>query len=208
RIHIYFYGIFQKLVDEKSVFRMGFEHALGIEFELILFDGNTHALAAQHVAGTDKHRVADAIGNLDSAFHIFGRAVRGEGDIQFFEEFGKRTSIFGKIDHLKGSTKNMDTFFHKTLAQLQRCLSAYLQDNALGLLMLVDVQHAFPEDGFEVKLISNIEIGGDRFGITVHHDGLVAHILHGFDGVHAGVVKFDTLADAVGTAAEDHHLLF
>src|SRR5699024_9128604 len=118
RIHIYFYGIFQKLVDEKSVFRMGFEHALGIEFELILFDGNTHALAAQHVAGTDKHRVADAIGNLDSAFHIFGRAVRGEGDIQFFEEFGKRTSILGKIDHLKGSAKNMDAFFHKTLAQL------------------------------------------------------------------------------------------
>src|SRR5699024_12662703 len=95
-----------------------FEHELSIECEHRLIDCNTHDLSAQHVYWTDKHRVSDAIGNLDSAFHIFVRAVRGEGDIQFFEEFGKRTSILGKIDHLKGSAKNMDAFFHKTLAQL------------------------------------------------------------------------------------------
>src|SRR5699024_8558008 len=174
----------------------------------ILFDGNTHALTAQHVAGTDKHRIANAIGNFDGAFHIFGRAVGRKGNLQFFEEFGKRTSIFGKIDHLKRSTEDIDAFFHKALAKLQRRLSAYLQDHTFGLLVLINIQHALPENGFEVKLVRNVEVGGDRFGITVYHDGLVAHILHGFDGVYTGVVELNALADTVGTAAQDHHLLF
>src|SRR5690606_21310578 len=42
--------------------------------------------------------------------------------------------------------------------------------------------------------------------VAVDHDGLVARLPEREAGVHAAVVEFDPLADAVGTAAEDHHL--
>ncbi len=70
-----------------------------------------------------------------------------------------------------------------------------------------DLAQVLPEDGLEVEFVGRIEVGGYRFGVTVDHDGLVTHLLDGFQSVHATVIEFDALPDPVGAGAEHDHLL-
>jgi len=72
---------------------------------------------------------------------------------------------------------------------------------------LSDLQHVFECERLEVQAVGRVVVGGDGLGIAVDHDGLVAVLAHGQRRVHAAVVEFDALADAVGPAAEHHDLL-
>ncbi len=58
-----------------------------------------------------------------------------------------------------------------------------------------------PEDWLEIKLVSHIKIGRDRFRVTVDHDGFVATFRGSQNSVDTTVVKFNSLPDPVGTGA-------
>jgi len=77
----------------------------------------------------------------------------------------------------------------------------------VALLALVDIEHVLEGEGLEEELVARVVVGGNGLGIRVHHDGLKSFLLQREGGMDAAVVEFDALADAVGTAAEDHHLL-
>ena len=89
---------------------------------------------------------------------------------------------------------------------VERRLAAELDDHPLGLLLLVDAEHILDGQRLEVELVGGVVVGGDRLGVAVDHDGLVARLAEGEGGVHAAVVELDALADPVGAAAEDHDL--
>ena len=91
--------------------------------------------------------------------------------------------------------------------ELERRLAAELHDHAVGLLRSHDVQHVLERQRLEVQLVRRVVVGRDRLRVAVDHDRLVARLAQGERGVHAAVVELDPLADAVGTAAEDHDLL-
>ena len=91
--------------------------------------------------------------------------------------------------------------------QLQRRLPAELDDHAVGLLVVDDLEHVFERQRLEIEAVGGVVVGGHRLRIAVDHDGLVAVLAQRQRGVHAAVVELDALADAVGAAAEDHDLL-
>ncbi|MQM40400.1 hypothetical protein KBTX_04451 [wastewater metagenome] len=83
-----------------------------------------------------------------------------------------------------------------------------MQNHAFWLFVLINIHNAFPKNRLKVEFISGIKIGGNGFGITVNHDGLITHFLSGLHGVYARVVKLNTLTNAVGAAAQNYHFLF
>ena len=73
--------------------------------------------------------------------------------------------------------------------------------------MLHHRQDVLEGEGLEVQLVGDVEVGGYGLGIRVHHDGLVARFPQSQGGGDAAVVELNSLADAVGAAPQDDHLL-
>ena len=65
---------------------------------------------------------------------------------------------------------------------------------------------SFERERFEKKFVARVVIGGNRFGIRIDHQRFKAVFLQRKRRVHAAVIKLNALADAVGPAAENHHL--
>ena len=81
-------------------------------------------------------------------------------------------------------------------------------DRPAGLLLGVhDLEHVLEGERLEVEPVGGVVVGGDGLRVAVDHHGLVAGLrCSAIDGVHAGVVELDALADPVGPGAEDDHL--
>ncbi len=90
--------------------------------------------------------------------------------------------------------------------ELERGLAAELNDHPLGFLRLDHVEHVFEGERLEVETVAGVVVGRNRFRVAVHHHRGEAISPQGEGGVAAAVVELDALADAVGPAAEDHHL--
>ena len=56
-------------------------------------------------------------------------------------------------------------------------------------------------------MVGGVVVRGDGLGVGVDHDGLEASSLQGEDGVDAAAVELNPLANAVGTAAQNHDFL-
>ncbi len=91
--------------------------------------------------------------------------------------------------------------------KLQRRLPTKGDHHAVGLLDVDDVHDILERERFEIELVGRVVVGGDRFGVAVDHDGLVACVVQRVAGMHAAVVELDALTDAVRTGAEDHDAL-
>ena len=52
--------------------------------------------------------------------------------------------------------------------------------------MLNDIPEVFPEYRFKVEFICNVEVGGNRFRVAIHHDGLKSGFLRSQYTMHAG----------------------
>ena len=94
----------------------------------------------------------------------------------------------------------------QTHRQIQRRLSAELDDYSSGLFDIDDVHDVFECERFEVQTIGRIVVGRDGFGIAVDHDRFVTRFVKRKRGVAAAIVELDALADAVGSRTENHDL--
>ena len=59
----------------------------------------------------------------------------------------------------------------------------------------------------KIKSIGGVVVSGHCLGVAVDHDGFVASIAKGKGGVNTGVVKLNTLANAVWPRSQNHYLL-
>ena len=81
--------------------------------------------------------------------------------------------------------------------QVQRRLSAKLDKDAFRLFLIVNVEHVLEGERLEIKFITGVVVGRNRFRIGVHHDRLESELAQGKRGMHAAIIKFDALADPV-----------
>ncbi len=91
--------------------------------------------------------------------------------------------------------------------EIQRRLTAELNDDAIRLFDVVNVQHFFQRERLEVQAVAGVVIGGNGLRIAVDHDRFVVELRQCVGRVAAAIVELDALADAVGAAAEDHDFL-
>ena len=65
----------------------------------------------------------------------------------------------------------------------------------------------FERERLEVQAVAGVVIGRDGLRIAVDHDRFDAEFLQRERRVAAAVIELDSLADAVGAAAQDHDFL-
>ena len=93
------------------------------------------------------------------------------------------------------------------LGQIDGGLTAQGSNHALGLFKLEDVHDILGGQRLKVQLVGGGVVGGDRLGVVVDDDGLVASLADGHDRVDGGVVELHALPDADRACAQHHDLL-
>ena len=86
-------------------------------------------------------------------------------------------------------------------------MATVLNNHAQRFFFVHNFEHVLQGEGFEIQAVAGVVVGGHGLRVAIDHDGLVTVLAHGQGGVHAAVVKFNALADAVGAATEHHDFL-
>ena len=131
----------------------------------------------------------------------------GDGNLQIVQQLAEALAILGQIDILRIGADDGHARGLQRQRQRQRSLPAELHDHAVGLFGVADVQHFFERQRLEVQTVAGVVIGRDGLRIAVDHDRLDAELLQRERRVAAAVIELDSLADAIGAAAQDHHFL-
>ena len=168
--------------------------------------GDHHAAAAQHVARTHQQRVADVRGHGLGLLKRGGLARRRVHDAQLVEQSGKALAVLGKIDGIGLGAHDVHAALLEHARQLKRGLAAERHHDAVGALDIDNVHDVLVGERLKVQTVGRVIVGRDGLGIAVDHDGLKAAGRQRVARVHAAVIELDTLANAVGTGAQDHRL--
>ncbi len=128
-------------------------------------------------------------------------------NIQLRQEGGELLAVFGQVDGLGTGTQDGYPGRFQGLGQIERGLPAELDDDAGRLFALDHVQDVFQGERFEVQAVGGVVIGGDRLGVAVEHDRLIAQRFERKRRLAAAVIEFDPLADAIWPAAQNQDLM-
>ena len=206
-VHVHLVGVLQEAVDQDRVLGRGLDRLAheALEVGRVVHDG--HGPAAEHVAGPDQDRIADARRHCLGVVEGGGRAALRLGDPELVQERAEALAVLGEVHRVGARTQDLHPRPVERNRQPQRRLPAELDHHPFRLLLLEDVHHVLEGQGLEVEAVGGVVVGRDRLRVAVDHDGLVARLLEGEAGVAAAVVELDALADAVGAAAQDDDLL-
>ena len=209
-VDVDFDGALKEVIDEDRTLLRVFNCLRHVLRDSVAIVTNHHGAASEHIAGTDEHRVADALADGESLFHAGGCAAGGLGNFELFKQLAETLAVFGKIDGFGRGADDGHSGCTQALGQIERGLSAELDNHAdlcarLGL-MVVDGEHVFERERLKVEAVAGVVVGGDGLRVAVDHDGLVAVVFESEGGVAAAVIELDALADAVGAGAENDDL--
>ena len=79
-----------------------------------------------------------------------------------------------------------------------------MNNHARRFFFVNDFEHIFQRHRLKVQTIRCVVVSRHGLGVAVDHDGFVTIFAHSESGVHAAVIKFNALANAVRSAAEHH----
>jgi hypothetical protein len=105
---------------------------------------------------------------------------------------------------LKRGADDVPAVFVQVFGEFERRLAAELHDHTVGFFMLQYLLQMLPVHRLEVEFVGNVKVGAHRFGVAVHHNGLVTNFFGRQHAVYAAVVELDALPDAVGAGTEHH----
>ncbi len=170
-----------------------------------------HGTAAKHIGGPHHHRIADLMRLLLGQFGRGGGGVGRLLEVEGLQQHLESLAVLGQVDGVGRGAENRDIGLFQRCRQLQRRLAAELDDDAQNLaLALLDANQL--DDGFggqrlEIQAVRGVVVGRYGFRVAVDHDGLLPGLVQGIRRMDAAIVELDALADAVGPAAQDDHLL-
>jgi len=150
---------------------------------------------------TDKKRIADALRHRTGTLDRRRGAVGGTGNTELFDERTEPFTILSEIDPVHRRPENSVSGGGKCMGELEGRLAAETHDDPVGSLLLADIQNVFQRERLEVELVRRVVVGGDRFGVAVHHDGLVPLFCQTHHAVNATIIELDSLADPVRTSS-------
>ncbi len=210
RIHVHFHCVLKEVIHQyRPLLRVlhGFAHVARHGLRIIR---NHHRAPAQHVAGPHQHWIPHPLRNSESFFHARGRATRGLRNPQVLQQLAELLTVFRQINRLRRCADNRHARSAQSLRKVQRSLPAKLHNHpdlrARGRLVVINAQHVFQRQRFEVKPIARVVIRRYRLRIAVHHDRLVAVVLQRKRRMAAAVVKLNALPDTIRPRTENNDL--
>src|SRR5436309_7171960 len=96
-------------------------------------------------------------------------------------------SVLSHFDVFWLSSDDVDTVRLKRIRQIERCLSSKLDNGSPTFFMLINIEDILERERFEIKLVTCVVIGGNRFWIRIDHNGLKSFLFQREGGVHATV---------------------
>ena len=208
-------GVLEVLVNQHRVIRLDIHRLIHIAVQLVLAVDHLHRPAAQDVTGAHHHGITNTLGHHAGLRFAAGQAIAGLTDVQATQDRFELLAVFRRVDRFgrgapdagtRGLTGGGLQPVQQGNRQLEGGLAAELNNHPLRLLGLDHVEHVLKGEGLEVEAIGGVVVGGDRLGVGVHHHRCEPLLLQREGGVDAAVIELDSLADPVGTAAQDHHL--
>ena len=93
------------------------------------------------------------------------------------------------------------------MSKLEGRLPSQLKHDTFWLFKMNDLGNILEREGFEVELVTHVEVGRYRLRVRVDHDRLIASFSQSENRLHAAVVELNALPDSVRSTPEDHHFL-
>ena len=174
--------------------------------KLVLVVDNGHGPAAENVARAHHDRIAHLFGNHYGLVEAHGSAVGCLLQAKLVYECLEALAVFRAVNGVRGGAKDVHACAHEGHCEVQGCLAAELDNNALGLFLFDDVHHILEGQGLKEEPVRGVVVRGYCLGVGVDHDGRDALSPQGKGRVAAAVVELYALAYAVGAAAKDDHL--
>ena len=200
-------GILEESVYKERPVRCDANCLLHILFEGSLVINNFHTTSAKYKGRSDHNRVTDAFCNLPCLFEVNSHTALRHWNLEVVHHLPEQVPVLGNIDGVDGCSKDVDAALLKLTCNVERCLTAELDDDSVRFLLLVDLENILGCDRLEVELVRCVVVGGYSLRVAVYDYGLVAHLLKLHCGMTAAVVELDSLSDSVRAAAQDHDLL-
>ena len=169
---------------------------------------NRHCRSAQNIARADQHWIAaeplhDPV-RLGCIGHM--RPLRLI-DSKLVEQRAEFRAVLGGIDRLRAGAEKLHAGPRQPQREIVRDLAAHAHHDAVGTLVLVQVEHRLEADLVEVQPVAHVVVGADRLRVVVEHDRLVAQGRRRLHGVDRAPVELHAGADAVGARPEHQDLL-
>ena len=174
--------------------------------DVLIVDGNLHALAAQHIGGAHQHRIAE-LGSCP--FGLLGSEhgmARRPGNPALLQNRVEALSVLRRVHVLRRGAQDGNAHLHQGLGELDGGLAAELNHRAVRLLHIHDALHILRGQGLKIQLVRDIKIRTHGLRIIVDDDGLIALFAESPGAVHGTEVKLNSLADADGAGAENQNL--
>ena len=205
-VHVRLERILKEAVQQDRVFRRGLHGAGKVLPQRNGVVHDLHRAPAQHVARADEDRVSDLLGDAQRLVDACRGTARRHRHAQLAAQLVEPPPILRAVDRLHARPQNRHAQLLQLPRHVERRLSPELDDDALGLLLLDDREHILHRQRLEVELVGDVEVGGDRLRVRVHHDRLESLLAQRERGGDAAVVELDALPDAVRAAPEDDDL--
>ena len=90
------------------MFNLAGEDVLHVGAHILIVVGDDHVLAADDVAGTQQHRVAQLVGGVEGLVHAQNTPALGTLDVEALQQLVKALPVLGHIDGLGAGAQDGD----------------------------------------------------------------------------------------------------
>ena len=190
------------------------ESRLGNLLELSLCLADTRAESAERVSRAYHYRISNLPCSLDSVVERLTRLRYRHLEVDLVELLHEEVAVLGVHDGLDTRTEHPHPILlehsrlEKLCANIETCLSAPCQHDAVGALLLDNLSNKKGIDWQEINLVSNTLRGLDSSHVRIDEYGTDALLAERFQRLRARVVKFTCLSYLQGARAQDKNLLY
>ena len=131
-VHVGLEGVLEEAVHQHRMVIGRLEGLLEVPGQRLLVVDDAHGAPAQDVGGPYQHREADAAGDLQRFLLAGGDAVVRHAGADLAAHLGEAVPVLGPVDGVHRRSKDGGAVAFQSLRQLEGCLPAELDDDALA----------------------------------------------------------------------------
>ena len=120
-------------IDQQRLIGRDFGGGLHIGTQVGFRINDFHRAPAQHITWPHQNRITDAVGDINRRIECCHSRAFGLGNAEFNQQFIEAVAVFGKVDGIELSSEDFNSGIVQRLGQIDRGLSAKLNDDAQGL---------------------------------------------------------------------------
>ena len=118
-----------------------------------------HSATAENERRTDDERITELLSALYRAVDVAGHHRLGHGNAELVHDGVEKVAVFRVVDRIDRGAENLAAGLLKTAGDVERSLTAELDDNPGRLFVLVDLQNVLDRDRLEIQLVGSVVVG-------------------------------------------------